>query len=82
MSKLQSKYMFAVVGLVFFGAQFTWIWLSGNPANSLHVSAQSYSFWMCAGLLAGVGFGAIAHLIPGFKPPEKPEATKDPATGG
>jgi hypothetical protein len=71
MSKLQSKIMFAVIGLAFFGGENLWLLLYGNPANALHISAQTGSLWACSGILAGVGFGAVAHLIPGFKAPEK-----------
>ena len=81
--KFQTKLMFAVAGLIFFGGIVVWTILYGKPENSLHVSAQSWSFTLCAGLFAGVGFGAIAHLIPGFKAPDKPTtataATPPPA---
>lgn len=76
--KFQSKLMFAVAGLIFFGGVIVWTIIYGKPENSLHVSAQSWSFMLCAGLFAGIGFGAIAHLIPGFKAAEKPAT--DPAT--
>ena len=72
--EFQTKLMFAAAGLIFFGGIVVWTLIYGKPDNSLHVSAQSWSFLLCAGLLAGVGFGAIAHLIPGFKAPEKSPA--------
>ena len=78
--KFQTKLMFAAAGLIFFGGIVVWTLIYGKPDNSLHVSAQSWSFLLCAGLFAGVGFGAIAHLIPGFKAPERPPtATTPPA---
>jgi hypothetical protein len=72
----QSKLLFAVASLLFFGGVIVWTLIYGKPENSLHVSAQSWSFMLCAGVLAGVGFGAVAHLLPGFKPaePKQPEA--------
>ncbi len=78
--KFHSKLVFAAAGLIFFGGVIVWTLVYGKPENSLHVSAQSWSFMLCAGLFAGIGFGAIAHLIPGFKAPEKstPATTPPP----
>jgi len=76
--KFHSKLMFAVAGLIFFGGVIVWTLIYGKPENSLHVSAQSWSFMLCAGLFAGVGFGAVAHLIPGFKAPEAVPPTPPP----
>lgn len=41
-----------------------WTTVYGSPANSLHGSAQAWSFALLAGILAGMGFGAIAQFFP------------------
>jgi hypothetical protein len=70
------KIAFAVLALAFNAGLVVWLMLYGKPENSLHTSALSWAFTLSAGVLAGVGFGAVAHLIPGFKPAEKPVETK------
>jgi drug/metabolite transporter (DMT)-like permease len=64
---MKSKLWFAVVGLIFCGATIAWLIAWGQPDNSLHASALSWSYTLAAGLFAGVGFGAIAYLITGTK---------------
>jgi uncharacterized membrane protein YdcZ (DUF606 family) len=39
----------------------------GDPANSLHQSALAWAFALFGGVLAGIGFGAVAQLLPGLK---------------
>jgi hypothetical protein len=68
---MKSKLIFAIAALLFCGATAVWLILYGKADNSLHTSALSWAFTLAAGVLAGVGFGAIAYLIPGFQPVEK-----------
>lgn len=72
---MRSKLLFAIAALLFFGGVIVWTLIYGKPENSLHSSAQSWSFLLGAGVLAGVGFGAIANVIPlmfGKQPEAKP----------
>ncbi|MBX9757226.1 MAG: hypothetical protein K2Y29_00505 [Beijerinckiaceae bacterium] len=50
--------MFALIAIV------TW---KGDPSNSLHTSAQSWGFTVFGGILAGLGFGAVAEFVPFLK---------------
>jgi amino acid transporter len=63
---MKSKLWFAVVGLIFCAATIVWIILYGKADNSLHASALSWSYSLAVGIFAGVGFGAVAYLIPGW----------------
>jgi hypothetical protein len=62
------KIAFAVLALAFNAGLVVWLMLYGKPDNSLHTSALSWAFTLSVGVLAGGGFGAVADLIPGFKP--------------
>ena len=63
----QARNNFAIAGLLFCAVDVIWCTVWGNPANSLHTSAQAWGFGIAVGILAGLGFGAVAHMIPGFK---------------
>jgi amino acid transporter len=67
---MKSKAIFAVAALLFCAGIIVWLLLYGKADNSLHSSALSWAFCIGAGVLAGVGFGAVAHLIPGAVTPQ------------
>jgi 4-amino-4-deoxy-L-arabinose transferase-like glycosyltransferase len=73
---MKSRIAFAIAGLLFCAGTILWILLYGKADNSLHTSALSWSDSLAFGIFAGVGFGAVAFLIPAFADSKKTEPTQ------
>jgi cytochrome bd-type quinol oxidase subunit 2 len=58
------RIVFASIALAFCFVLIGYIVLKGSPTNSLHESALAWAFVVTGGTLAGIGFGAIASLLP------------------
>ena len=62
------KVLAGIAGLAFFGGIGALVTFTGDPENSLHTSAQSWSFMAVIGILAGLGIGtAIPALLQAFR---------------
>ncbi len=58
------KVVIAIAVLAFNGAIIALLIWKGDTNNSLHTSALAWSYMSGLGVLAGIGFGAIAGLLP------------------
>lgn len=58
----QAKNNYAIYGLTVTTILIGWTTYFGNPANSLHVSAQAWAFAGFFGVLASRGFDTIVNL--------------------
>lgn len=57
----------ALIALLFFSGMIVYLILYGKSENSLHQSALGWAFVGDLGVLAALGFGAIANILPGMK---------------
>lgn len=57
------RIVFASVGLAFDAAVIWWTLLCGNPANSLHASAQSWAWFMGFTTMAGIGVSSLSKPL-------------------
>jgi len=53
----------AWLGLAFHAGTIAYLIARGRPDNSLHASALSWAYLTAAGILAGIGFGALTPLL-------------------
>lgn len=58
---------FAWAALAYCGGLIAYLTLAGKPENSLHQSGLSWAFLVTGGVLAGIGFGAVAPLLQSLK---------------
>ena len=58
---------FAVSTVAFCVGLIAFLVWNGQAENSLHQSALAWAFALFGGVLAGIGFGAVAQLLPGLK---------------
>lgn len=54
------RVIFGSIVLAFCLATVSWVTVFGSPTNSLHQSAQSWSFGIIIAILAGFGVGTFA----------------------
>lgn len=57
------KIAVTLLALAFHAGIVVWLIAYGRADNSLHASALSWAFATAAGVLAGIGFGALAPLV-------------------
>ncbi|MEK9751759.1 MAG: hypothetical protein VW338_00910 [Rhodospirillaceae bacterium] len=53
-----------VAALIFGGAMIVATTFAGNPDNSLHASAQAWSFVLVGGVLGAIGIGVALPMLP------------------
>lgn len=72
-------------GIIFISASFVMSWgiigvtvWRGESGNTLHSSAQSWSFVVVLATLAGYGLGSITEIVSAMKGPNVPQQPSPP----
>lgn len=63
----RQRIAFAALSLLWCFATVSYLIRWGESGNTLHSSALGWACTIAGGILAAIGFGSVAPLVPGFK---------------